>query len=233
MASISTGRPVVRITGLLATLIVALCALIGAGAAPSSAASHTIVIKNYAYSPTGLTVTEGDTVTWTNQDTAEHDIQVTSGPVHFHSPMLAKGESWSYTFGTPGGYSYLCSVHPDMTASVTVRAKPTPSPTKSTQKATTAPAVAAPTTTPPASRTATGTTPPATSAPAAGTTAHVAGPVTTAEVPATVAPAASPATLDPLLVVAGASTAVTVFCLLLLTSRPARQPEENETEQVI
>jgi len=39
--------------------------------------------------------------------------------------------------------------------------------------------------------------------------------------------AAPTATLDPLLIVAGASTAVMVFCLLLMTSRPVARPSTS------
>src|SRR5690348_16933901 len=40
-------------------------------AAPTSA-TKTVEIKNYAFSPATLTVNVGDTVTWTNKDTAPH-----------------------------------------------------------------------------------------------------------------------------------------------------------------
>jgi len=69
-----------------------------------------------------LTVTAGDSVTWTNLDSVAHDVTVTRGPTLFHSPMLGKGQSWSYTFTVAGPYSYVCSVHPDMRASLTVLA---------------------------------------------------------------------------------------------------------------
>jgi hypothetical protein len=75
------------------------------------------------------------TVTWTNQDTAPHTVTSEgSGPLD--SPNLQKGDSWSFTFTTPGTYAYYCAVHPDMKGPVTV----TPAATSST-------AAAAPTTT--------------------------------------------------------------------------------------
>ncbi|WP_163511626.1 cupredoxin domain-containing protein [Fodinicola acaciae] len=88
--------------------------------------SHSVEIKNYAFSPTSLTVAEGDTVTWTNLDTAPHTVTVTSGPVTFDSGNLQKGQSFSYTFGKAGTYAYYCAVHPDMKASVTVTGATTP-----------------------------------------------------------------------------------------------------------
>lgn len=102
----------------------------------SSTNSIKVAIKNYAFSPGSLTVHVGDTVTWTNDDTAPHTVTTSSGPKSFDSGELQKGQSWSYTFTTPGTYQYYCAVHPDMTASVTVVSggggggpSPTPTPT--------------------------------------------------------------------------------------------------------
>ncbi|KAA9166942.1 copper-binding protein [Amycolatopsis acidicola] len=85
-----------------------------------SAKTVQVAIKNYAYDPASLTVAVGDTVTWTNEDTAPHTVTVTDGPVKFNSPNLAQGETYTYTFTQAGTYSYYCAVHPDMKATVTV-----------------------------------------------------------------------------------------------------------------
>ncbi|WP_082582155.1 cupredoxin family copper-binding protein [Aeromicrobium sp. Root236] len=103
----------------------------------TAAVTKQVMIENYKFSPAALTVAVGDTVKWTNMDTAPHTVTVTSGPVKFNSGNLAKGESFSYTFKTAGTYSYYCAVHPDMTAKVTVTGSsttptPTPTPTKPT-----------------------------------------------------------------------------------------------------
>ena len=101
----------------------------------ATGASHvSVAIQNYAFSPSALSISQGTTVTWTNHDVAPHTVTVSSGPVKFSSPTLQQGQSFSYTFTTPGTYAYYCAVHPDMRASVTVVAKatPTPSPAPST-----------------------------------------------------------------------------------------------------
>jgi plastocyanin len=100
--------------------------------AMSTSTTKTVEIKNYAFSPAALTVNVGDTVTWTNMDTAPHTVTVTSGPVKFNSGNLSTGQSFSYTFTTAGTYSYYCAVHPDMVAKVVVNGSgttPTPTPT--------------------------------------------------------------------------------------------------------
>jgi len=94
-------------------------------AAPMAAAAMpmsgvAVKIANYAFAPAKLTVSVGTTVTWTNEDTAPHTVTISSGPVKFSSPSLNKGDTFSYTFKTPGTYSYYCAVHPNMTATVLV-----------------------------------------------------------------------------------------------------------------
>jgi amicyanin len=194
---------------------------------PAAAENHAVMIEQYAYTPAALTVAQGDTVTWTNHDSVQHDVRVTSGPTTFQSPMLAQGQSWSHTFTVAGSYSYICSVHPDMRGSVTVRAKVpvVPKPTR-TKKASPPPATASQSAEPsPASRGVNRT--PRTAAPPVA--AEAAAPTATQELATT--SVASTATLDPLLLVAGASTAVMVFCLLLMTSRPVVRPADpDETD---
>ncbi|MER6123274.1 plastocyanin/azurin family copper-binding protein [Streptomyces sp. NPDC001795] len=83
-------------------------------------ASDSVAIKNFAFAPASITVKVGTTVTWTNQDTDAHTVtsQNNAGPLN-SQPMNTR-QSFSYTFTTPGTYSYLCTIHPFMTATVTV-----------------------------------------------------------------------------------------------------------------
>jgi plastocyanin len=78
-----------------------------------------IAIKNFAYDPGSLIVKKGTTVTWTNEDSVSHTVTAsgTRGP---SSPTLGKGETYSYTFDTPGRYDYSCMIHPSMHGTVTV-----------------------------------------------------------------------------------------------------------------
>ena len=108
------------------------------------------MIMNYAFSPASVTVNAGDTVTWTNQDAAAHTVVVSSGPETFSSPTLQTGQSFSFTFTKAGTYSYYCSIHPDMKASITVSGTTTTTPpTTTAPPSTTDPTTTNPTTTPP------------------------------------------------------------------------------------
>jgi plastocyanin len=93
------------------------------------------MIENFAYIPANLTVNVGTTVTWVNKDTVGHTVTEgdpnspkqpalrvfdSSGQVSGNVTLLQPGQSWSYTFTTPGAYEYYCIVHPYMTGQITV-----------------------------------------------------------------------------------------------------------------
>jgi plastocyanin len=90
------------------------------GAATVPVSGNSVTIKNFAFAPAALTVKAGTKVTWTNQDSDAHTVtsQNNTGPLA--SAALSTGQSYSYTFTKPGTYSYLCTIHPFMTATVTV-----------------------------------------------------------------------------------------------------------------
>jgi plastocyanin len=90
-------------------------------AAPTQAASpatDAVDISGFAFSQPDLQIAAGTTVTWTNQDSANHTV--TSDDGAFDSGQLAQGGTFSWTFDTPGTYTYHCANHPNMTATVTV-----------------------------------------------------------------------------------------------------------------
>jgi plastocyanin len=84
----------------------------------SASASRSVSIVDFAYDPASLSVKAGDTVTWTNQGTAEEGHNVIGGELE--SPTLHTGESYSHTFSRPGTFSYVCTIHPEMEGNVEV-----------------------------------------------------------------------------------------------------------------
>lgn len=90
----------------------------GTSAAP--VAGTKVAIKNFAFAPANLTVKPGTTVTWTNQDTDAHTVTSHNAGGPLRSPALGTGKNYSYTFTKAGSYAYLCTIHPFMTATVTV-----------------------------------------------------------------------------------------------------------------
>lgn len=85
-----------------------------------SAKTVEVKIEGFAFVPADITIKAGDTVTWTNLDKVQHTATSTSAPESFDSGLLKQGESWSFTFTTPGVYAYDCTPHPRMIGMVTV-----------------------------------------------------------------------------------------------------------------
>ena len=57
--------------------------------------------------PAELTVSEGDSVTWVNDDRYAHSIDFGG----YGSDALKPGESFTMEFGATGDYDYVCGVH--------------------------------------------------------------------------------------------------------------------------
>lgn len=76
--------------------------------------------------PSEVTINVGDTVVWTNSDTATHTV--TSGTVDdpgswgvlFDSGLGKPGSTFQFTFTEAGEYPYLCQLHPWMLGKVIV-----------------------------------------------------------------------------------------------------------------
>jgi plastocyanin len=77
--------------------------------------------STFAFSPSTMSIKAGTTVTWTNNTVAPHTVTSDAGdPASFNGSLSGTGTTFSFTFTTPGTYHYHCSVHPYMTATITV-----------------------------------------------------------------------------------------------------------------
>jgi len=77
--------------------------------------------SGFKFLPDKVTVRQGTAVTWTNQDAMPHTVTSDTG-LELNSATLQQGQSYTHTFGATGFYSYHCSVHPTMRATVEVAA---------------------------------------------------------------------------------------------------------------
>jgi plastocyanin len=77
-----------------------------------------IDIKGFAFNPQNATVKVGTQVTWTNKDSAPHTV--TASDRSFDSGTLNQGQSFTFQFTTPGTFSYACTIHPSMQATIIV-----------------------------------------------------------------------------------------------------------------
>lgn len=114
-----------RLTSLAAFALIG-TALLVASPARAGGTDHAVEIIDFAFSPATLTITAGDTVTWTNGDPVVHTATSTTGA--WDSGDLAQGESYTFSFTEPGTYDYLCTPHPSMTGRIVVLAAPAGSP---------------------------------------------------------------------------------------------------------
>jgi Icc protein len=78
-----------------------------------------IKIDNFTFTPQIVTVKVGTKITWTNSDDIPHTV--VSSDSSFRSKTLDTDEKFSFTPTKPGSYSYFCSIHPKMTATVVVQ----------------------------------------------------------------------------------------------------------------
>ena len=81
--------------------------------------ANEIVIQNFAFEPSTLTVKVGTKVTWVNRDDEPHTATATDK--RFNSKTLENGDRFSTEFTQPGTYKYYCALHPKMTGQVIVK----------------------------------------------------------------------------------------------------------------
>ena len=92
---------------------------------PTPPTVTTIAIQNYSFNPDTVTITAGTTVTWTNYDPVHHQVSsqgsgISAPGTIFMSDSLGKGDSYSFTFTTPGVYPYFDSIYRSMLGTITV-----------------------------------------------------------------------------------------------------------------
>src|SRR3970282_1005532 len=79
---------------------------------------------NKCFIPSSVSIMKGDTVVWSNDDTAAHTVTSGSpadGPSGmFDRSLLIGGKSFEHTFDSSGSVDYFCMVHPWMTGRVQV-----------------------------------------------------------------------------------------------------------------
>ncbi len=92
----------------------------GGGGAKAQSGDGGVEIKGFEFKPDPLKVKAGTKVTWTNEDSATHTATSKEGPAEFDSNNMKKGDSFSYTFEKSGTYEYICEIHTNMKATVTV-----------------------------------------------------------------------------------------------------------------
>jgi plastocyanin len=79
-----------------------------------------VAIKDFAFVPSEVTIPQGTTVIWTNEDSVQHIIVSDSGQ-EMSSGLIDSQGTFAHTFSTAGTFDYHCSIHPSMTGKVIVQ----------------------------------------------------------------------------------------------------------------
>jgi len=90
--------------------------------ATTAPASADVAIADFSFTPKDVVIKTGGTVTWTWGGAQPHNVTYDGGPTPLPtgSGTMTGSGTFPSTITTLGKYTYHCSVHPQMTASVTV-----------------------------------------------------------------------------------------------------------------
>ncbi len=85
-------------------------------------APGTIAMKDVKFVPDRLTIKVGETVTWRNDESLDHNVVAQRG-ANFKSRAFGRRGTYSFTARKPGTIDYECTLHPGMTGQVVVAGK--------------------------------------------------------------------------------------------------------------
>ena len=110
--------------GLAACLMLLFASASTALAAPL-ASTREVTIQGFAFAPAEIALDKGDSIRWTNMDSASHSaVSIQPG---FVTLTLVQGQSTMTTFDRPGTYEYVCGIHgASMKGTIVVRGAPAP-----------------------------------------------------------------------------------------------------------
>lgn len=92
-----------------------------------SQTQNTVTITANGFSPDNITIKAGDTVTWINSDTQNHQVASDPHPIHTLYPplnnvgLLQPGEQKSLTFPDSGTHGYHDHLNPNSKGSVIIQ----------------------------------------------------------------------------------------------------------------
>lgn len=130
------SRRMLSVMGLSAVLSLALAACGSSGSTTTPAASAPaasaaaicaedanlgtvkVSIENFKFDPSAITAKVGDTISFTNGDTASHTATLDDGSCA--TGLITNTKSDGLKFTAAGTYPFHCSIHTDMKGTITV-----------------------------------------------------------------------------------------------------------------
>lgn len=79
---------------------------------------HTVVIEGVQFAPITVNAKVGDTVIWLNKDPFPHTATSLG---RFDSGNIRSGMSWRFKAKKKGTFPYICTLHPNMKATLVVK----------------------------------------------------------------------------------------------------------------
>jgi len=76
-------------------------------------------IAKFAFVPATITISAGQSITWTNTDPVDHTT--TGNNNAWDSGAMLPNATFSMTFAQPGTYAYECTIHPFIRGTVIVQ----------------------------------------------------------------------------------------------------------------
>jgi plastocyanin len=111
----------------VAALLLA-CTFAAAVGLPANAATTTVSVVDFAFSPQSIKIAQGGTVRWMNTGSQTHTATQDAPLSLFDTGHIAPGTtSPGKVLASAGTYPYHCSIHPTMTGSIKVPVKVAPS----------------------------------------------------------------------------------------------------------
>ena len=119
--AVFVGAIVVLAVGVLAGLLLSSASGNDEDATPTvlDDLAVTIEISSFRFQPPNVSVPVGATVTWVNRDEAPHDSEARDKT--WETSLLQRDEESVVTFDELGTWEYYCTIHPYMTATLTIR----------------------------------------------------------------------------------------------------------------
>ncbi len=104
-----------------AVIAASLGALAGVALSPQVVAqgAGAVSIASFKFAPETVTVAPNAAITWTNNDSAPHQVVVSAK--NLKTPVLNKGQSAELKIADAGSYDYICGIHPSMKGKIVIK----------------------------------------------------------------------------------------------------------------
>lgn len=89
------------------------------GTSASGAKGVSVSMKNIQFNPSTIHAKVGQTITWTNDDSVQHNVVAKSG-AKFASSLVPSSGTYKFKVTKPGVIKYVCTIHPGMDGEIDV-----------------------------------------------------------------------------------------------------------------